>query len=143
MVNKALDIVKVIFQEAPYREENNRDPTAGVGKIKERRKDRGIFTVEELRALWWLHINFEQRVLIVSEAWKGGKEIGPPKWDHNRLVPLSPRTINTIVQDYGHDRAKIRAVLGWMDEAVQDTYTHLDLDHLKALADIVNEIWQV
>jgi len=112
-VNKALGIVKVIFQEALYREEINRDPTAGVGRIKERRKERGIFTVEELRALFpdhgynpwqdvhdytcfylaavtglrrgeilalrWRHINFERQVLTVSEAWKGGNEIGPPK----------------------------------------------------------------
>jgi len=236
-VNKVIGIVKVIFREALYREEINRDPTAGVGKIKERRKERGIFTVEELRALFpdygygpwrdvhdytcfylaavtglrrgeilalrWRHINFERQVLIVSEAWKGGNEIGPPKWDHNRLVPLSPRTIdkllqlqtasirinsddfvfcydngshfgetwwrkrfctamertgidrqarhltphsfrhtiNTIVRDSGHDPAKIRAVLGWMDETVQDTYTHWDLDHLKAWAEIVDEIW--
>jgi len=237
-VNKSLGIVKVIFREALYREEINRDPTAGVGRIKERKKERGIFTGEELRALFpdigygpwrdihdytcfyiaavtglrrgeilalrWRHINFERQVLIVSEAWKGGNEIGPPKWDHNRLVPLSPRTINklsrlqnasirigpddfvfcydngshvgetwwrkrfcwamehaginrqarcltphsfrhtinTIVRDSGHDPAKIRAVLGWMDEAVQDTYTHWNLDHLKAWADIVDEIWQ-
>lgn len=237
-VNKVIGIVKVIFREALYREEISRDPTAGVGKIKERRKERGIFTSEELRALFpdygygpwrdvhdytcfylaavtglrrgeilalrWRYINFERQVLIVSEAWKGGDEIDPPKWDHNRLVPLSPRTIdkllqlqtasiriapddfvfcydngshfsetwwrkrfcmaleragidhqarhltphsfrhtiNTIVRDSGHDPAKIRAVLGWMDEAVQDTYTHWDLDHLKAWADIVDEIWQ-
>jgi hypothetical protein len=51
-VNKALGIVKVIFREALYREEINRDPTAGVGKIKEHRKERGTFTAEELRALF-------------------------------------------------------------------------------------------
>ena len=237
-VNKALGIVKVIFREALYREEINRDPTAGVGKIKEQKVERGIFTVEELRELFpdhgygpwrdvhdytcfylaavtglrrgeilvlrWRHIDFDRQFLTVSEAWKGGKEIGPPKWDHNRLVPLSPKTIsklhrlrdasfrlgsddfvycydtgmrfgetwwrkrfcaameragidrrarrlaphsfrhtiNTIVRDSGHDPAKIRAVLGWMEEAVQDNYTHWDLDHLKAWADIVDEIWQ-
>jgi integrase len=42
----------VIFHEALYREEINRDPTAGVGRIKERIKERGIFTGEELRALF-------------------------------------------------------------------------------------------
>jgi len=31
-VNKSLGIVKVIFREALYREEINRDPTAGVGR---------------------------------------------------------------------------------------------------------------
>jgi integrase len=237
-VNKALGIVKVIFREAVYREEINRDPTAGVGRIKERKTERGIFTVEELRVLFpdhgyghwrdvhdytcfylasvtglrrgeilalrWKHINFEQQVLTVSEAWKGGQEIGPPKWEHIRLVPLSLRTIdrlsrlqtasirlnpddfvfcsdsgqrygetwwrkrfcaaldragidrqtrrltphsfrhtiNTLVRNSGHDPAKIRAILGWMDEAIQDNYTHWSLDHLKAFADIVDEIWE-
>jgi integrase len=237
-VNKALSIVKVIFREAVYREEINRDPTAGVGRIREQKKQRGIFTVEELRelfpdhgygpwrdvhdftcfyfaavtglrrgeilALRWKHIDFERQVLTVSEAWKGGQEIGPPKWEHNRLVPLSSRTIDrlsrlqaasirlgsddfvfcydsglhfgetwwrkrfcaamdrtsidrrarhltphsfrhtikTLVRNSGHDPAKIRAVLGWNDEAIQDNYTHWNLDHLKAWADIVDEIWQ-
>lgn len=237
-VNKALGIVKVIFREALFREEINRDPTAGVGKIKERKKERGVFTVEDLQALFpdrgyspwrdiqdytcfylaavtglrrgeilalrWRHIDFDRQFLTVSEAWKGGSEIGPPKWDHERLVPLSPRTINklyrlraesirialddfvfcydngsrfsetwwrkrfcaamdragidrhtrnltahsfrhtinTIVRNSGHDPAKIRAVLGWMDEAIQENYTHWDLDHLKSWADIVDSIWE-
>jgi len=131
-VNKVLGIVKVIFREALYREEIKHDPTAGVGRIKEHRVERGVFTVKELRelfpdhgygpwrdvhdytcfylaavtglrrgeilALRWRHINLERQVLIVSEAWKGGDEIGPPKWDHNRLVPLSPRTIDKLLQ---------------------------------------------
>ena len=32
-VNKLIGIVKVIFREALYREEINRDPTGGIGKI--------------------------------------------------------------------------------------------------------------
>ena len=50
-VNKVLGVVKVIFREALYREEINRDPTAGVGKVKYQKEERGIFIVEELRAL--------------------------------------------------------------------------------------------
>jgi integrase len=46
--------------------------------------------------VWWKHIDFEQQVLTVSEAWKGGQEIGPPKWEHNRLVPFSSRTIDRL-----------------------------------------------
>ena len=234
-VNKVLGIVKVIFREALYREEITRDPTAGVGRIKEHKKERGVFTVEELRVLFpdhgygpwrdvhdytcfylaavtglrrgeilalrWKHIDFDRRVLTVSEAWKGGQEIGPPKWEHNRLVPLSSRTIdrlsrlqaasirfspddfvfcsdsgqrfgetwwrkrfcaamdrstidrqnrhltphsfrhtiNTLVRNSGHDPAKIRAVLGWMDEAIQNNYTHWDVDHLKEWAGIVDK----
>jgi integrase len=237
-VNKALGIVKVIFREALYREEINRDPTAGVGRVKYHGVERGIFTVEELctlfpdhgygpwkdvqdytcfylaavtglrrgeiLALRWRHIDLERQALTVCEAWKGGGEIGPPKWDHLRMVPLSSRTIdklrqfqmesirlapedfvfayddgsrvgetwwrkrfcgaleraeidrqgrcltahsfrhtiNTIVRNSGHDPAKIRAILGWMDEAVQENYTHWDLDHLKAWADIVDSIWE-
>ena len=234
-VNKALGLVKVIFREALYREEINRDPTAGVGRIKYRREERGTFTVEELRALFyehghgpwrsiqdytcfylaavtglrrgevlvlrWRHVDFDRQFLTVSEAWKGEGEIGPPKWDHTRKVPLSLRTIdklhrlqagsissgpddfvfsfdsgvrfgemwwrmrfhtaldragidrqarcltphsfrNTIVRNSGHDPAKIRVVKGWMDKAVQDTYSHWDLDHLKVWADVVDTIWQ-
>jgi integrase len=64
-------------------------------------------------------------------------------WQTRRLSPHSFRhTINTIVRSSGHDPAKIRAILGWMDEAVQEIYTHWDLDHLKAWADIVDEIWE-
>lgn len=29
-----------------------------------------------------------------------------------------------------------------MDEGVQENYTHWDLDHLKARADIVDSIWE-
>ena len=236
--NKALGVVKVVFREALYREEINRDPTAGVGKVKYHKQERGVFTAEELRnlfadhghgpwrdfwdstcfylaavtglrrgeilALRWQHVDFDRQCVTVCEAWKGGKEMGPPKWDHLRVVPISGRTIdrlrqlqsesirtamedyvfayddgshvgetwwrkrfcaameragidwqarrlsphsfrhtiNTIVRHSGHDPAKIRAILGWMDEAVQETYTHWDLDHLKAWADVVDEIWE-
>ena len=51
-------------------------------------------------------------------------------------------TINTIVRDSGHDPAKIRAVLGWMDEAIQDNYTHWEPEHLGRWAEIVDEIWE-
>ena len=40
------------------------------------------------------------------------------------LTPHSFRhSVNTIARDVGHDPAKIRAVLGWMDEEIQDNYT--------------------
>jgi len=51
-VIKALGIVKVIFREALFREEINRDPTAGVGRVKYCKVERGIFTAEELRTLF-------------------------------------------------------------------------------------------
>jgi integrase len=131
-VIKALGIVKVIFREALFREEINRDPTAGMGRVKYCKVERGIFTAEELRtlfpdhgygpwkdiqdytcfylaavtglrrgeilALQWRHIDFERQALTLCEAWKGGREIGPPKWDHLRMVPLSSRTIDKLRQ---------------------------------------------
>ena len=67
-------------------------------------------------------------------------EIDPgPRW----LTPHSFRhTINTIVRDSGHDPAKIRAVLGWMDEEIQDNYTHWQTEDLRRWAEIVDRIWE-
>ncbi len=59
------------------------------------------------------------------------------------LTPHSFRhTINTIVRNSGHDPAKIRAVLGWMDEAIQDNYTHWEAEHLRQWAEIVDDIFE-
>ena len=55
--NKALGVVKVIFREALYREEIPRDAAAGVGKVKYRKEERGVFTAEELRRLFPDHGN--------------------------------------------------------------------------------------
>ena len=50
----------------------------------------------EILALRWQHIDFDRQCVAVCEAWKGGKEMGPPKWDHLRLVPISERTIHRL-----------------------------------------------
>ena len=44
--------MKVIFRETLYREEINRVPTVGVGRVKYRTIERGILTAEELRTLY-------------------------------------------------------------------------------------------
>ena len=46
------------------------------------------------------------------------------------------------MRNSGHDPAKIRAVLGWMDEEIQDNYTHWEAEHLRRWAEIVDEIWR-
>ena len=43
--------MKGVLREAFYREEIPRDPTAGVGKVKYHKAERGVFTAEELRRL--------------------------------------------------------------------------------------------
>ena len=57
------------------------------------------------------------------------------------LHTYNRHTINTIVRNSGHDPAKIRAVLDWMDEEIQDNYTHWEAEHLRKWAEIVDKIW--
>ena len=45
------------------------------------------------------------------------------------------------MRDTGHDPATIRAVLGWMDEEIQDIYTHWQTEDLRQWAEIVDKIW--
>jgi integrase len=235
--NKVIDVVKVVLREAVIREELDRDPSELVRRVHHKKRERGIFTVEELKRLFpdygygpwkdardytcfflaavsgarrgellvlrWRHINFPDQYLNITEAWKGRDEIGDTKSGRSRIVPLSSRiiekfddlrleslhlqpddflfcyddgsrvgetwwcgrfkralqrahiepgdrwltphsfrhTINTIVRDSGHDQAKIRAVLGWMDEEIQDNYTHWEAQHLRRWAEIVDDIW--
>jgi hypothetical protein len=51
-VNMIIGILKTIFKEAFYREEIDRDPTAGIGLIKYRKKEAGIFIIPELKMLF-------------------------------------------------------------------------------------------
>jgi len=237
-VNKVIGVVKIILREAVIREELDRDPTEYVRNVKGKKRERGIFTVDELKKLFpeqgcrpwndprdytcfylaavsgarrgellvlrWRHIHFEQRFIHITEAWKGRDKIGDTKSGRERIVPLSDRmieklevlklyslhvkpddflfcyddgkrvgetwwhkrfktalkrariepgdrwltphsfrhTINTIVRTSGHDPAKIRAVLGWMDEEIQDNYTHWEAEHLRRWAEIVDDIWE-
>ena len=50
------------------------------------------------------------------------------------LSPHSFRhTLNTLLRDAGRDPAKIREVLGWRQERIQDNYTHFQIEHFKDL----------
>ncbi|MAG13110.1 MAG: hypothetical protein CMN78_00760 [Spirochaetales bacterium] len=114
--------------------------------------DRMIEKLEELK-LFSLHLQPDDFLFCYDD----GKRVGETWW-HGRfkaalkragiepgdrwLTPHSFRhTINTIVRNSGHDPAKIRAVLGWMDEEIQDNYTHWEAEHLRRWAEIVDEIW--
>jgi integrase len=51
-----------------------------------------------------------------------------------RLSPHSFRhSLNTLLRDAEKDPAKIRQVLGWRQERVQDGYTHFDIEHFQEL----------
>ena len=79
---------------------------------------------------WW-HGRFK-KALQKARIERGDRWLTPHSFRH---------TINTIVRDAGHDPAKIRAVLGWMDEQIQNNYTHWETEHLRRWAEIVDEIW--
>ena len=51
-INKVMGVLKVIFNEALYREEVNRNPIMGVGNMKHTPKEVGTFTEEELRGIF-------------------------------------------------------------------------------------------
>lgn len=47
-----MGVVKVVFSEALYREDIDKDPTYKIGAIKEHRREAGTFAREELAALF-------------------------------------------------------------------------------------------
>jgi hypothetical protein len=50
--NKATDTVKIVLREAVLREEISSDPKELVRRVRHKRRERGIFTVEELKRLF-------------------------------------------------------------------------------------------
>lgn len=51
-VNNVIKTLKVCIKEGIYREELDRDPTLGVGNIREQKQERGTFSQKELAALF-------------------------------------------------------------------------------------------
>jgi len=50
--SRIISALKTCLKEGVYREELDRDPTAGIGNIRQERSERGVFTTEELRTLF-------------------------------------------------------------------------------------------
>ena len=53
--NKVIDVVKVVLREAVIREELDRDPTELVRRVRHQKRERGIFSVDELKRLFPEH----------------------------------------------------------------------------------------
>ena len=51
-VNRTVGVLRIVFKEAYFREEINRDPTVGIGEVKYDRQKRGLLTAEEIKALF-------------------------------------------------------------------------------------------
>jgi integrase len=87
--NKVLAVLKTILKEAVFREDLTRDPTAGVGNLKENRKEAGIFTAEELRALFpleglgpWADLQTKTCFLVAATTGMRRGEILALSWKH-------------------------------------------------------------
>lgn len=87
--NKALAVLKTILKEALFREDIARDPTAGVGNLKEDRKEAGIFTVEELRAIFpvtglgpWKDLQTRNVFFVAASMGMRRGEILALRWRH-------------------------------------------------------------
>jgi len=50
----------------------------------------------EILALQWRNIDFDQGVITIEQAWKGRGEIGPPKWNRKRIVPIPEKLLSTL-----------------------------------------------
>ena len=50
--NCTMGALKTVLREAFYREEIDRDPTVGIGQIKYKEMEVGVFTTEEINALF-------------------------------------------------------------------------------------------
>jgi integrase len=90
----------------------------------------------ELYALRWRHVDLDSRILHVDEAWKGGAEIGTPKWGRRREEPLAEAAIaalRAVLDDsvhalpddliFGDDAGEMRSEQWWRDcfeEAMAD-----------------------
>ncbi len=125
-VNKTIGVLKCIYREGILLEDLDRNPCEGVGNIKYQIRESGIFTREEIQALFpkdglgpwadlkvycafliaatcglrrgeilalrWKHLDFDELIIHVQEAMKSDTEIGKPKWEKERNVPLPSRT---------------------------------------------------
>jgi len=131
-VQRALSALKIVLKEAYFREDVNRDPTAGIGVTKYEPAEIGTFTEAELRmlfpatppgpwkdltgygvfltaattgmrrgeilALTWESVHFEESYIEIRQAWKDRHELGLPKWNKTRTVPLPSMLAETMKQ---------------------------------------------
>ena len=127
--NKVMTALRTVFREALYREDIDRDPSAGINAIKYERRVPDVFTRDDLTGLFpidglgpwrdtrdftcflvaattgmrrgeilalrWEHLDLGELTLRVEAAWQG-EELGPPKRNSRRTVPLPQRTAGAL-----------------------------------------------
>jgi integrase len=82
-----------------------------------------------LGGTWWRQ-RF-QRAIEAAAIEPGARQLTPHCLRHS---------VATHLRASGVDPAKIRAMLGWSDEATQETYTHWEPRHLQDVADAAAEL---
>ena len=87
-VNKVMGVIKTIFKEALYREDLEKDPTSGIGNIKEERKAPDTFNLEELQLLFpietlgpWRDIEDHTCFLIAAATGMRRGEVLALRWE--------------------------------------------------------------
>ena len=84
----------------------------------------------EILALFWKHVDFENNLIQVEQSFKFKIEtLGLPKWGKVQATRLA---------DEGQQPEKIRAALGWANEATQAGYTHWGDTDLSGQAAIID-----
>ena len=77
---------------------------------------------------WWKK-NFEAAMIQANLMSREDGHLVNPR----NLRPHSFRhSLNTLLRDEGADPAKLREMFGWSNEAVQDGYTHWQVEHFEA-----------
>lgn len=96
--NRIIGALKTCLKEGVYREELDRDPTAGIGNIRQELAERGVFTQEELRHLFpregngpWTDLRAYTAFLVAATVGARRGEILALRW---RDVDLTEATLN-------------------------------------------------
>jgi len=129
--NRILAVLKLILAEAAFRQLIQASPAALVGRRKQEKREKGILSAAEIKALLgamkgkaqaaftiaaccgmrrgevlalhWQDIGFEKSIITVCHAWKG-KELGLPKSGQPRTVAL-PDAAARALRDLGRQAA--------------------------------------
>jgi integrase len=96
--NRIIGALKTCLKEGVYREELDRDPTAGIGNIRQEVLERGVFTMDELRALFpakgngpWTDLRAYTVFLVAATVGARRGEILALRW---RDIDLDRSTLN-------------------------------------------------
>jgi integrase len=136
-INSIVNALKGVFSEAYFREDIPRNPGSGIGALKYEKKQIGAFTPEEVKkflnqewknqlakklftlsaytgmrsgevlALTWQKVDFGSGTIRIDTSWKTTTEMGLPKWDKIREIPM-PAEVHSMLKDHFDDSIFIR-----------------------------------